>query len=150
MNANINKPVSMRSIMSAVIEQSQKLAEQNEMLRRSIIAADGPLCADELDDRYNPEGNGEHPLFSRQDWRSEVALGDTSIGYWDWVERQIAHETAKLTEVDQQPRCGCPACADETTSAATAPDTAQVADMIMASLQQVFPGAEIKMTPISG
>lgn len=41
--------------------------------------------ADQLDDRYNPNGDGEHPAFTRWDWRQAVAQQNTISGYWVWV-----------------------------------------------------------------
>lgn len=31
-------------------------------------------------------GPGEDPEYPRCDWQYEVANGDTSRGYWDWVD----------------------------------------------------------------
>lgn len=36
---------------------------------------------------------GEHPDFSRADWRHEAGCGDTQRGYWNWI-------SAKLEERD--------------------------------------------------
>lgn len=36
---------------------------------------------------------GEHPSYTRADWKAEVANGDTQRGYWDWVQH--------LVEVDE-------------------------------------------------
>lgn len=47
------------------------------------------LSPGQLDDKYNPEGGGEHPHFTRQDWRFEVAIEVTLCGYWDWLYNQI-------------------------------------------------------------
>jgi hypothetical protein len=39
------------------------------------------------------EGNGgfwgEHPGFPVEDWRNDVANGDTRMGYWEWVAAQL-------------------------------------------------------------
>lgn len=29
--------------------------------------------------------NGECPAYPKEDWRTEVANGDTLQGYWDWA-----------------------------------------------------------------
>lgn len=50
---------------------------------------DHRLSAEELDSKYNPDGDGEHPEFSRFCWRKEVASQNTIVGYWDWVEYQL-------------------------------------------------------------
>jgi len=50
---------------------------------------DQTLTSDQLDDKYNPEGDGEHPYHTRLLWREAVDQRDTLCGYWDWVEYQI-------------------------------------------------------------
>lgn len=57
-----------------------------------LARADRLLSAEELDDKYNPDGNGEHPRFQRADWRAAVANDETLVGYWQWVEYQIEQE----------------------------------------------------------
>lgn len=57
--------------------------------QRQALDTDFTLDATLLDDKYNPEGDGEHPVFSRTDWRAAVEAKDTIIGYWDWVEYRI-------------------------------------------------------------
>lgn len=52
-------------------------------------ADDLGLSAKQLDDKYNEEGDGEHPLFPRAEWRTHVAEQWTVSGYWDWVFHQI-------------------------------------------------------------
>lgn len=60
--------------------------------RTKIIDEDYVLTAAQLDDKYNPEGDGEHPVFTRWDWAQVVAQRSTLLGYWDWVEYQIEME----------------------------------------------------------
>ena len=31
---------------------------------------------------------GSDPQYPRDDWAYEVACGDTSLGYWDWVDHE--------------------------------------------------------------
>lgn len=57
--------------------------------RRAILKADSPLSGDLLDGKYNRTGDGEHPLFSRANWRVEVAHQNTVLGYWDWVAHAV-------------------------------------------------------------
>lgn len=52
-------------------------------------AEDDELSPLQLDDKYNPSGSGEHPVFTRQLWRGDVFTQDTLYGYWDWVFNQI-------------------------------------------------------------
>jgi hypothetical protein len=33
--------------------------------------------------------SGSHEHYLREDWQMEVADGDTSLGYWDWVENNL-------------------------------------------------------------
>ena len=51
---------------------------------------DWELTADQLDDKYNPEGEGEHPVLTRKNWMYAVANEDTLQGYWDWVLHECA------------------------------------------------------------
>lgn len=53
-----------------------------------LARADSLLAADQLREKYSLQGD-EHPQHSKQDWRSEVAFGDTLRGYWEWVEAKI-------------------------------------------------------------
>lgn len=54
---------------------------------------DRGLDADQLDAKYNPDGEGEHPKYSRADWRAEVAAENTISGYWDWCVYKIDDQT---------------------------------------------------------
>lgn len=47
------------------------------------------LSPDELDAKYNWEGDGEHPKYLRKHWRNAVDHEETISGYWQWVQRQI-------------------------------------------------------------
>ena len=31
----------------------------------------------------------EHPEWTRDEWQSDVAAGDTRLGYWEWVIHQL-------------------------------------------------------------
>lgn len=46
----------------------------------------------ELDCKYNPDGDGEHPVYARWSWRHQVAQQSTISGYWAWVEHMIVNE----------------------------------------------------------
>ena len=52
-------------------------------------AEDVELSPEQLDDKYNPEGYGQHPEFTRVEWQQDVAEGNTLRGYWEWVESNI-------------------------------------------------------------
>lgn len=47
-----------------------------------------PTGADALAEHYGYWQ--DHPTFSAEDWRYEVANGDTRQSYWDWVAAQVA------------------------------------------------------------
>lgn len=53
---------------------------------------DRSLTAEQLDDKYNPDGDGEHPMYTRWDWLQVVAQRSTLSGYWCWVVCQIEEE----------------------------------------------------------
>lgn len=60
-------------------------AEPPPLMDRERNQTDAELSPAELDDRYNPEGDGEHPTFRREHWRSAVANRATLVSYWEWV-----------------------------------------------------------------
>lgn len=61
-----------------------------------------PACPDPMDDterdpeqleqKYSPTGDGEHPDWPREDWISLVSRRETISGYWEWVRHQILLE----------------------------------------------------------
>lgn len=53
---------------------------------------DAELSAEELDDKYNQDGEGEHPYFTRKSWRKVVKHQGTSLGYWAWLKNQLEEE----------------------------------------------------------
>lgn len=55
----------------------------------SSLVLDSELSADDLDWKYNFDGNGEHPVYSQALWRDAVASEDTFSGYWIWVAHQL-------------------------------------------------------------
>lgn len=61
---------------------------------QEIMKEDLGLPGGALDDKYNPEGDGEHPVISRQEWREAVAQQETVSGYWDWTAHKIAEDMA--------------------------------------------------------
>lgn len=50
------------------------------------------LSAEQLDYKYNPAGGGQHPRFTRWDWKQEVASESTLRGYWEWVASKLEEE----------------------------------------------------------
>ena len=55
-----------------------------------VLTEDLGCPGSQLDDKYNPEGDGEHPVITRAEWREAVAQQHTVSGYWDWVGHEIA------------------------------------------------------------
>jgi len=53
------------------------------------INEDKRLSADTVDAKYNPEGDGEHPYFTRWDWKQAVASESTLSGYWEWIVHRL-------------------------------------------------------------
>lgn len=53
---------------------------------------DRDLSPEQLDDKYNPDGDGQHPTHTRRWWREAVANDETLQGYWQWVANQIEEE----------------------------------------------------------
>jgi len=53
---------------------------------------DSNLNPTQLAEKYKGPNDtwGAHPKFPRRDWRHEVAEESTQLGYWEWVESQIA------------------------------------------------------------
>lgn len=82
---------------------SMQLSARAQAPRRIVVTAaqvepaDSALSPSELDDKYNPEGGGEHPVFRRAHWRQDVAGELTIKGYWEWVA-DVIQET-QLGEV---------------------------------------------------
>jgi hypothetical protein len=64
------------------------------------------LSAEQLDAKYNPDGDGEHPGYTRRNWRLAVDAEETVTGYWDWVEYQLEMEEAELDRDNPYNRTG--------------------------------------------
>lgn len=52
------------------------------------------LSAEQLDHKYNQDGDGEHPGegYTCWDWVQVVAQRMTKSGYWAWVAEQLEYE----------------------------------------------------------
>ncbi|HBO9387015.1 hypothetical protein [Pseudomonas aeruginosa] len=59
------------------------------MQLRNTSDQDINLSADQLEEKYSPAGGGQHPTFTREDWRVAVEADDTISGYWSWVHSEI-------------------------------------------------------------
>lgn len=79
----------------------------------------------------------EHPVYTREDWRTNVGQGYTKLGYWDWVLHNVesnyyeaceecGHVECDKVFIDAETGYVCQECAD----AANAPDPAAVAEEV--------------------
>ena len=58
------------------------------------------LRVDQLDDRYNEDGDGEHPGYTRRHWREHVKCQQTLAGYWEWVHFKLQCEMEDLDKTN--------------------------------------------------
>lgn len=47
------------------------------------------LSAEQLDELYNADGDGEHPQITRATWREAVSKQETVSGYWPWLSHTL-------------------------------------------------------------
>lgn len=66
-----------------------KDARTPEQIREENYNEDCELSATQLDDKYNPDGGGEHPDYTFEAWAAAVGKRGTWLGYWEWVECQL-------------------------------------------------------------
>ena len=52
------------------------------------------LSACELDSKYNQDGSGEHPLYTRVVWKHAVVNDTTIQGYWHWLAHILSLQEA--------------------------------------------------------
>ena len=60
-----------------------------------LMNADTPdylLLPVQLDEKYNPDGDGEHPQITRAMWRTAVEQQETISGYWDWLYHKLIEQ----------------------------------------------------------
>lgn len=57
-----------------------------------LYKKDWGLTSEQLDSKYNLDGGGQHPGYTRWYWRQDVAGQDTLRGYWDWLVSQLVQE----------------------------------------------------------
>lgn len=63
-------------------------AEATELIGLRSRDAEEPTDAGALAERYGYWQ--DHPKYPVEDWRFEVANGDSRQSYWDWVAAQVA------------------------------------------------------------
>lgn len=63
----------------------------DDLCERLNVEQEAPDPIEALIAEFGGDGGvwGEHPDHPRSDWRYEVANGDTSLGYWQWVARNM-------------------------------------------------------------
>jgi hypothetical protein len=61
-----------------------------------FAALDAGNSGDDLDARFNPDGDGEHPIHTRQTWIDAVLARSTVRGYWDFAAAQIEEHSARM------------------------------------------------------
>lgn len=59
-------------------------------VKEAYDVKDHELNSAQLDDKYNTDGDGEHPYYVKASWREAVGAQQTLVGYWDWVAYQIS------------------------------------------------------------
>lgn len=82
---SMNKTDDLKSLNHLQSEERDNFSQ----VQLTVLDTDYSLDSVQLDDKYNPDGDGEHPVFARGQWRTEVAAQNTITGYWEWVEKQI-------------------------------------------------------------
>jgi hypothetical protein len=66
--------------------------DHEKALSEYYASNDHCLNPEQLDDKYNPDGDGEHPTHTRQDWVYAVSNGVTISGYWVWVHHVLNNQ----------------------------------------------------------
>ena len=59
------------------------------MTNYAKLIPDFGLSADQLEEKYSPDGDSEHPEITRGDWHQAVTERSTTLGYWDWLSSQL-------------------------------------------------------------
>lgn len=71
--------------------------------RKGLLSAthSGELTPAQLEGHYShggANGGGQHPLFTRADWRHAVGDGETVTGYWAWLASEISQSMRHLDQ----------------------------------------------------
>lgn len=59
---------------------------------------DYDLRIEQLDDKYNPDGDGQHPGYTKHGWREAVKCLQTEASYWEWVHFRLQCEMEDLAK----------------------------------------------------
>ena len=57
-----------------------------------LYGSDAELSVEQLDEKYNPDGDGEHYQFTREQWREAVSQNQTASDYWTWLKHVLVME----------------------------------------------------------
>lgn len=57
-----------------------------------LYGSDAKLSVEQLDEKYNPDGEGEHYQFTSEQWREEVSQNQTVSDYWTWLKHVLVTE----------------------------------------------------------
>ena len=63
-----------------------------------LIKGESHLSVNDLERKYGQHDWGRHPIFSREQWRREVADENTICGYWSWVANSIGQRKSDLDD----------------------------------------------------
>lgn len=71
------------------------MSDQRIIDLKKIVDEDASLTAEQLDDKYNPDGDGRHPIYGEEGWMQDVLNRNTLLGYWEWVRHQLVEESER-------------------------------------------------------
>lgn len=73
----------------------QLAIEKNEAVPHMSLECE-PLTPKQIDDLCEYINVGENHQFPKEDWKLEVANGDTSLGYSEWVMHKVEAYDVRL------------------------------------------------------
>lgn len=68
--------------------------------------SDYGVSSSDLAKRYSR--TEQHPGYTCERWRADVAKGHTLLGYWHWVRAQLMHEQDELERDNPYTQYGGP------------------------------------------
>lgn len=63
--------------------------ESDQLCRLLPYVYDASRPLESLEAKYNPWGNGDHPLFPIDAWQTAAAEGATASSYWEWARYRL-------------------------------------------------------------
>lgn len=100
LDAEIDDPAEGRAKVVVVAEDETVMS-----LDDARVCCDALLVADQLEEVYNPEGDGEHPDFTREDWWQQVINHETLCGYWQQAVNWL-HERREEIKAERRATSG--------------------------------------------